>query len=99
MTPSEKAEAIAVLDANIPASQTVDPETGYYVQVKRFSPDGIHTIWLDQYHDVAYVAGYRRYCTVADTAIDDLIHTYTVVYGPQAAGGVWSQLLVPPAPP
>ena len=85
MTLEEKAAAIAVLDANIPSVQSVDSD-GQYTEVTSYSPDGIHTIRLDQ--TVMPVrpstnVGYCRYVSVPENGDEDLINVYADQFGSQ----------------
>jgi len=89
MTPEEKEAAIAVLDANIPASQSVGPD-GRYVQVKSYSPDGTHTIRLDQYGGPLGV-GYCRYVLVPEDGNPNLINAYADPVGPEPWVNGWVQ--------
>ena len=87
MTPTEKTAAIAVLDANIPSEQT--PVDGRYVQVKPYSPDGTHTIRLDEYVSRLGI-GYCRYVTVPEDGDPDLINVYADPFGPEPWASGWS---------
>jgi len=89
MTPEEKEAAIAVLDANIPASQSVGPD-GRYVQVISYSPDGTHTIRLDQYLGPLGV-GYCRYVSVPEDGDPGLINAYADPFGPEPWVKGWTQ--------
>ena len=89
MTPTEKADAIAVLDANIPTSQSVGPN-GRYIQVSPYSPDGEHTIRLDQYLGPLGV-GYCRYVSLPEDGNPSLINSYADPFGPQPWVNGWVQ--------
>ena len=86
MTPEEKTAAIAVLDANIPSEQT--PVDGRYVQVKPYSPDGTHTIRLDEYVSPLGI-GYCRYVSVPEDGDPDLINVYADPFGPESWASGW----------
>ena len=96
MTPEEKTAAIAVLDANIPATQSVGPD-GRYIQVKPYSPDGTHTIRLDEYVSPLGI-GYCRYVTVPEDGDPDLINVYSAPFGPEPWASGWSSYRIPGGP-
>jgi len=95
MTPEEKVVAIAVLDANIPSSQSVD-SNGKYVQVRGYSltVDGaVYSLHLDEY--VMPVGppdgvGYCRYISRPETGDDDLINFYNDPFGPSPWPSGWN---------
>ena len=95
MTPEEKTAAIVVLDANIPSEQS--PVDGRYVQVKPYSPDGTHTIRLDEYVSPLGI-GYCRYVTVPEDGDPDLINVYADSFGPEPWASGWSSYRFPEEP-
>jgi hypothetical protein len=100
MTPEEKAAAIAVLDANISSEQSVGGD-GKYVQVRSYSPDGTHTIRLDEY--VMPVGppsgvGYCRYVSVPEDGDPDLINAYADPFGPSPWPSGWTSGRIPENP-
>jgi hypothetical protein len=92
MTAEERATAIAVLDENIPSEQSVGSD-GKYVQVLPYSPDGIHTIKMNE---SAAPRGpqdgvdYCRYVSVPDNDNPALTNTYTEPFGPASQHSGWS---------
>jgi hypothetical protein len=96
MTPEEKTAAVAVLDANIPASQSVGA-AGRYTQVMPYNlteSSVTYTLRLDQYMTPAGVpdgVGYCRYITRPETGDADLINVYADPFGPSPWVSGWTQ--------
>ena len=95
MTIEQKETAIAVLDANIPSEQTTI--NGKYVQVLSYSPDGTHTIRLDEYVSSKGV-GYCRYITRPETGDADLINVFADPFGPSPWVSGWSSYRISEIP-
>ena len=98
MTPEEKTEAIEVLDANIPSSQSVD-SSGKYVQIKPYLPDGKHTVYLMEYvapPGIPAGVGFCRYVSVPEDGDADLINVFAVPFGPSPWASGWSTYRLSP---
>lgn len=89
MTDQQRTDAIAVLDANIPVVQNT--VGGKYVQVLSNSPDGQHTVRMDEYVGPRGV-GYVRVVSVEEVGDSDLINVYKDHVGPETyMGNGWTQ--------
>jgi hypothetical protein len=92
MTAEERATAIAVLDENIPSEQSVGSD-GKYIQVLPYSPDGIHTIKMNEStapRGPQDGVDYCRYVSVPEDGNSDLTNTYTDPFGPESQHSGWS---------
>lgn len=88
-TLAEQTAALAVLDAAIPSKQTTDTKTGRYAQVVGYSPDGVHTVGLDEYLGPAGV-GYIRW--VERTDASGTRWRYDDPQGPEVRSSGWREL-------
>lgn len=94
LTLAEQIAALVVLDAAIPAQQTVG-QNSRYTQVIGYSPDGVHTVGLDEYLGPAGV-GYVRWVNRADAT--GTRWQYDDPQGPEARPSGWRELKAGPSP-